>query len=95
MALWENPNYVSPAKYRQQFRLQNRNKYVQRVQQKVNAELTKPEETYKLTPYDDLFKEKNETSNVEASTTVKTKVIKKKKDNINVTKFKKLVPSLS
>lgn len=56
IALWENPNYVSPAKYRQQVRLSAKHKYVNRVQQKVHAEATKPKDSYSLTPYDDLFK---------------------------------------
>lgn len=57
VTIWENPTYVSPAKYRQQFRLKAKNKYLNRVEQKVHAELTKPEESYKLTPYEDIFKE--------------------------------------
>ncbi|CAG9761079.1 unnamed protein product [Ceutorhynchus assimilis] len=56
--LWENPHYMSPARYRQQVRLEAKNKYVNRVQQKANFEATKPEgDSYKLKPLDDIFKE--------------------------------------
>ncbi|CAG9759683.1 unnamed protein product [Ceutorhynchus assimilis] len=56
--LWENPHYMSPARYRQQVRLEAKNKYVNRVQQKVNFESTKPEgDSYKLKPLDEIFRE--------------------------------------
>ncbi|XP_060517107.1 ribosome biogenesis protein BRX1 homolog [Cylas formicarius] len=55
--LWENPLYVSPAKHRQQVRLQAKNKYINRLQQKTHSEATRPVNSYKLTPLDDLFKE--------------------------------------
>lgn len=54
--LWENPNYVSPAKYRQQVKLDAKYRYVNRIQQKIHKEITKPKESYKLTPLDDMFK---------------------------------------
>jgi len=55
--LWENSHYMSPAKYRQQVRLQAKNKYVNRIQQKATAEATRPRgDSYQLTPLDDIFK---------------------------------------
>lgn len=95
ITLWENTKYVSPAKYRQQFHLKNKDKYIQRVHQKVNAELTRPEEVYKLTPYDDIFKEKKPTADTKETTTDKISGTKKMKGNIKVTKVKKMMPSLS
>ncbi|XP_023014011.1 ribosome biogenesis protein BRX1 homolog [Leptinotarsa decemlineata] len=56
VALWENPNYVSPSKYQLQLRLAAKNKYVNRVEQKLHAEATRPKDSYKLTPLDDIFK---------------------------------------
>lgn len=54
--MWENPSYMSPAKYRQQLRISAKNKYVNRMQQKAHAEATRPTDSYKLTPLDDIFK---------------------------------------
>ncbi|KAG5897476.1 hypothetical protein JTB14_031102 [Gonioctena quinquepunctata] len=56
VALWENPLYVSPAKYHLQVRLAAKNKYVNRVEQKMHAEATRPKDAYKLTPLEDIFK---------------------------------------
>lgn len=55
--LWENPHYVSPAKYRQQLRLAAKNKYENKLHQKVNAKTKEVGESYKLNPLDDIFKE--------------------------------------
>ncbi|KAJ8920157.1 hypothetical protein NQ315_011818 [Exocentrus adspersus] len=55
-ALWENPHYLSPAKYRRQLKISARDKYVDRMQQKAHMEATRPKESYKLTPLDDMFK---------------------------------------
>ncbi|KAG8225302.1 hypothetical protein J437_LFUL001916 [Ladona fulva] len=53
--LWEAPNFVTPAKIRQQIRLSSSNKYISRVQQKLEQEETKPKVSYKLKPLDDMF----------------------------------------
>lgn len=53
--LWDNASYISPAKYRQQIRKQSSFKYLNRVEQKAHAEATKPKESYKLKPLDDIF----------------------------------------
>lgn len=55
--LWENPHYVSPAKYRRQIRLNAKNKYQNKLQQKLHAKATEPSESYKLNSLDDMFKE--------------------------------------
>lgn len=55
--LWENPHYVSPAKYRRQLRLSAKNKYQNKIQQKLNLKAKDVSETYKLNPLDDIFKE--------------------------------------
>ncbi|XP_044261435.1 ribosome biogenesis protein BRX1 homolog [Tribolium madens] len=54
-SLWENPFYVSPAKYRQQIRLSAKNKYLNRVQQKAHASTIDSGEGYKMKPLDDIF----------------------------------------
>lgn len=41
---------------RQQFQLKTKEKYINRIQQKVHAENTKPKESYKFNPLDSLFK---------------------------------------
>lgn len=75
-------------------RLSAKNKYVNRLQQKVHAEATKPEESYKLTPYDDIFKTdvidhmKNGEAEVEK---VVKKGKKQKKVKKNVKSIKKTV----
>ncbi|KAJ8941217.1 hypothetical protein NQ318_015649 [Aromia moschata] len=56
VALWENPNYISPAKYRQQIKHNAKDRYVNRITQKTHAKATKGQDSYKLTPLDDMFK---------------------------------------
>ncbi|KAF5304559.1 hypothetical protein FQA39_LY09610 [Lamprigera yunnana] len=57
--LWENPRYVSPAKYRRQLSLSaKKDKYINRKHQKLHAEASKPAVTYELNPLDDIFKKK-------------------------------------
>lgn len=55
--LWENPHYVSPANYRRQLRLAAKNKYQNKLHQKLNAKTKEVGESYKLNPLDDIFKE--------------------------------------
>lgn len=85
-ALWENPHYLSPARYRHQVRLQAKNKYLDRVQQKTNAEINKPDGSTKpKIPLEDIFKgdpvEKAEELNKEQELekTKEKKMAKKKK----------------
>ncbi|KAJ3649336.1 hypothetical protein Zmor_021086 [Zophobas morio] len=92
-ALWENPFYVSPAKYRQQIRLAAKNKYLNRVQQKAHASTANSGDGYKMTPLDDIFqgdplkkaqeieskeKEEKQTNGVKAKATRKRLPRKKK-----------------
>lgn len=53
--LWENPDYVSPSKHRQLLRKATKDKYVNRLEQKVVYEGTRPKTTYKLKDLDDIF----------------------------------------
>ncbi|XP_049950614.1 ribosome biogenesis protein BRX1 homolog [Schistocerca serialis cubense] len=53
--LWENASYISPAKYRQQIAKAASGKYINRIEQKVAYEKTKPKESYKLDETDDIF----------------------------------------
>jgi len=54
--LWDNPNYVSPAKFRQAISKKAGNKYENRLEQKTLAQANKPEKSYELNPLDDIFK---------------------------------------
>uniref|UniRef100_A0A336MA96 Ribosome biogenesis protein BRX1 homolog n=1 Tax=Culicoides sonorensis TaxID=179676 RepID=A0A336MA96_CULSO len=53
--LWENPDYVSPARYRQQLRKNAKYRYMNRTEQKVAHEVTKPKTSYHLDPFNDIF----------------------------------------
>lgn len=54
-ALWENPEYVSPSRHRQLIRKQAKDRYVNRVEQKVIYEATRPEVSNKLTDLNEIF----------------------------------------
>ncbi|XP_012265209.2 ribosome biogenesis protein BRX1 homolog [Athalia rosae] len=54
--LWNNPHYISPAKYRQSLTKKAAGKYLNRIEQKLVAEANKPEESYALNPLDEMFK---------------------------------------
>ncbi|XP_044003993.1 ribosome biogenesis protein BRX1 homolog [Aphidius gifuensis] len=54
--IWDNPKYISPAKYRQSLDIQARDKYLNQIEQKMNAKARKPSKTYNLNPLDDIFK---------------------------------------
>lgn len=56
-ALWENPDYVSPSKYRQMLKKKAKDRYVNKLEQKVNYALTKPKTSYALNDTDDMFGE--------------------------------------
>ncbi|KAB0798797.1 hypothetical protein PPYR_06677 [Photinus pyralis] len=58
LPLWENPKYVSPAKYRRHMQLSlKKDKYMSKKQQKLRAEANKPTKSYDLNPLDDVFKQ--------------------------------------
>lgn len=82
---------MSPARYRQQIRLVAKNKYVNRIQQKVHAEATRPTDSYKLTPLQDIFQgdplekaidlEKNNKKDSAIEQNGATRVLNRKKKN--------------
>ncbi|XP_046421230.1 ribosome biogenesis protein BRX1 homolog [Neodiprion fabricii] len=92
--LWNNPYYISPAKYRQSLTKKAAGKYMNRIEQKLNAESNKPAESYALNPLDEIFKgdplaaaEKmeelqeqgiDESAKVEKKKSLKVKFVKKK-----------------
>lgn len=47
-ALWENPDYVTPAKHRRMLRTAAKDKYVNRTEVKARQEATQPKEAFKL-----------------------------------------------
>lgn len=55
--LWENPHYVSPAKYRILLRKNASEKYKNRTEQKMAQEANKPEISYKQNPTDEIFRD--------------------------------------
>uniref|UniRef100_A0A1A9UTQ7 Ribosome biogenesis protein BRX1 homolog n=1 Tax=Glossina austeni TaxID=7395 RepID=A0A1A9UTQ7_GLOAU len=57
IALWENPDYVSPAKQRQILKKAVKERYVNRVEQKVHHEATLPKNAYENGAYDEIFED--------------------------------------
>lgn len=47
-ALWENPNYVTPAKHRRMLRTTAKDKYLNRTDAKARYESTQPKEAFNL-----------------------------------------------
>lgn len=88
--LWENPSYVSPAKYRQQVRLQAKHRYLDRIQQKVDKEVTMPKDAYNNIPQmEDMFKEGQVTKNEKIVEQQKKGVKKVKNGKLKTKKAKK------
>ncbi|XP_028049249.1 ribosome biogenesis protein BRX1 homolog [Monomorium pharaonis] len=54
--LWDNPHYISPAKFRQTLKKKASNKYMNRMEQKMTQQINKPELSYMLNPTDEIFK---------------------------------------
>ncbi|CAL7951837.1 unnamed protein product [Xylocopa violacea] len=54
--LWDNPTYISPAKFRQSLMKKAAGKYINKVEQKIAQEVNKPKESYSLNPTDEIFK---------------------------------------
>ncbi|XP_055845664.1 ribosome biogenesis protein BRX1 homolog [Episyrphus balteatus] len=78
-AIWENPDYVSPSKQRQSLKKASSDKYVNRVEQKVRHEATRPMNAYEDVEYDDIFATNNaiETAKVlAAKQKEKSKIVK-------------------
>lgn len=54
-ALWENADYVSPAKHRQLLRKSAKDRYVNRLEQKTNYEINRPKTTFIFNEFNDIF----------------------------------------
>ncbi|XP_076278379.1 ribosome biogenesis protein BRX1 homolog [Lasioglossum baleicum] len=86
-ALWENPTYISPTKFRQSINKKAAGKYMNKVEQKLVQEISKPKESYSLNPIDEIFKgdplvkakELEEQEAKAMETTVPTKINKTRK----------------
>ncbi|XP_029033194.1 ribosome biogenesis protein BRX1 homolog [Osmia bicornis bicornis] len=104
--LWDNPNYISPAKFRQSIKKKAAGKYINKVEQKTAKELNKPKESYSLNPMDEIFqsdplekalelkKKEMEVSNNTSETKKVKKSFKQKKHlnkKIGVTNSKKRI----
>ncbi|CAD7003890.1 ribosome biogenesis protein BRX1 homolog [Ceratitis capitata] len=75
-AIWENPNYVSPSRQRQMLKKAAKERYVNRVEQKVQQEVNRPTEAYEGLEYEELFE------NEDAITTAKLLAEKAKRKAI-------------
>lgn len=53
--VWENENYVSPAKYRQMLKKKAKYRYIDRVEQKVQYEAALPEVSHQFDKFDEVF----------------------------------------
>lgn len=92
--LWDNPVYVSPAKYRQLLNKKAAGKYVNRLEQKMAQQANKPKESYALNPLDEVFqgdpikkavelqKTDKESEQVENNEIPKTTTTQKKKKSL-------------
>ncbi|XP_076277278.1 ribosome biogenesis protein BRX1 homolog [Lasioglossum baleicum] len=98
-ALWENPTYISPTKFRQSINKKAAGKYMNKVEQKLVQEISKPKESYSLNPIDEIFKgdplvkakelellEEMEAKTIETNERNKSSKTKKMKVKRNVTK---------
>lgn len=54
-AIWENSDYVSPAKHRQMLKKKAKDRYLDRTEKKVNYEASRSKTTYSLNDLDDVF----------------------------------------
>lgn len=54
-AIWENADYVSPAKHRQMLKKKAKDRYLDRTEKKVNYEASRPKTSYLLNDLDDVF----------------------------------------
>lgn len=74
--LWENPDYVSPSKYRQMIKKKAKGRYLNRLEQKVDHEATRPETSYKFNEMDDLFQgDDQEQAEKQAGTTFESMIL--------------------
>lgn len=53
--LWDNPSYISPAKFRQSITKKAAGKYMNRIEQKMALQANKPKESYAINPIDEIF----------------------------------------
>ncbi|XP_075164534.1 ribosome biogenesis protein BRX1 homolog [Haematobia irritans] len=83
--LWENPDYVSPAKQRQILKKAAKDRYVNRIEQKVHYEATLPTKAYEGVEYDDIFEDKDaiETAKALAEKAKKKALLVKEKSKRN------------
>lgn len=53
--IWSNKDYISPGKYRAMMKKSTAGKYMNKVQQKIEYERSKPKPAYNLDPSDEIF----------------------------------------
>ncbi|KAL9903528.1 ribosome biogenesis protein BRX1 homolog [Glossina fuscipes fuscipes] len=87
IALWENPDYVSPAKQRQIFKKAVKERYVNRVEQKVHHETTFPKNAYESLAYDEIFEDNDP---IETAKLLEGKAKEKRVENAKREKITKI-----
>ncbi|OAD57783.1 Ribosome biogenesis protein BRX1 like protein [Eufriesea mexicana] len=90
--LWDNPTYISPAKFRHSLKKNSANKYINKMEQKMAQEVNKPEESYSLNPINEIFKgdplekalelQQEETKELQTSDNKKKKANKSAKEQL-------------
>ncbi|KAH8286881.1 hypothetical protein KR018_004105 [Drosophila ironensis] len=84
-SIWENPDYVSPAKQRQVLKKAAKDRYVNRVEQKVQHEATRPMQAYSGGDNEEIFEDDDPIETAK----ILTAIAKKKKEEEKQEKVKK------
>lgn len=97
-AIWENDDYISPARHRQQLKKAAKDKYLHRVEKKATYEATRPKHTYNLNDMDEIFEgdtiEKAKELSEKKEERKKVKVVKKEEIGLSPEKIKKKIEKL-
>lgn len=97
-AIWENDDYISPARHRQQLKKAAKDKYLNRVEKKATYEATRPKHTYNLNDMDEIFEgdtiEKAKELSEKKEERKKVKVVKKEEIGLSPEKIKKKIEKL-
>lgn len=105
-AIWENDQYMSPARHRQLLKKSAKDKYLNRIDQKATYEATRPKHTYDLDDMNDIFegdtvekaKELSEKQEQDKEKVTKKKTPKKNEENgteLSPEKIKKKIEKLN
>lgn len=96
-AIWENDDYISPAKHRQQIKKAAKDKYLNRMEKKATYEATRPKHSYNLNDMDEIFEGDTVEKAKELSekkVKQKNKTPKKEEKELSTEKIKKKIEKL-